>query len=673
MEEEKIDEIQQERQQKSLNPPTNSSKINRKNKENNSEKIKKLKELSPKIEKKRISNQPTNCFNSSFIQSQTPPLIPSQPFYYFYGGYPQNVPYFGGNNYSQSPQGYFWPPTANPNFMVNSLGDEAKEEANLNKQEKSCNKVATKKQKLEAAEQFQQNQHLTFHPSPQTFPPQFSPLHQLYAGSSNGMGGFYPPPTAAPPPTPTAMPLFNPSSGYFYPPPPYYFQNNPAMFFNQNKVKEEVEEEENEEEDEEEKNEDKKEEDNKEIKIKEYSKRKQKDNEDSEIKMVGEKSGRKRENNNNFTKFLEETEGSRNKIPELDENDGRFVLINKNKSNDNKNVSYDDMEKIVCLICGDVAGRHYGVISCEGCKGFFRRTVTLGIDLKDTFKCSTGLGKCKMTKETRNNCPFCRFNACVRIGMDRVALLKRVKNIYKLSDNPSNRRDKLDKSRSKERVSIELVNKICLSFKNNYLHRRNNTINSLEEFKNYLFLFLNQSIEIITKDNENEETNLKNKEIEKSEEKIKFLIETNLDAFLVIRHVFIDDLPLLKQFCSNPEEDENNEKIKLKDTEENILAKLMKKVDKFRKGLSADVLQPEEHALVSALGFCFLLDSASDVNGRILRSTEKKSTPKSERVLYDQLRDCLHTQMSIRDPSKFNYKAYNALCRNLINLFETTD
>uniref|UniRef100_A0A1I8BV91 Nuclear receptor domain-containing protein n=1 Tax=Meloidogyne hapla TaxID=6305 RepID=A0A1I8BV91_MELHA len=467
--------------------------------------------------------------------------------------------------------------------MVNSLGDEAKEEANLNKQEKSCNKVATKKQKLEAAEQFQQNQHLTFHPSPQTFPPQFSPLHQLYAGSSNGMGGFYPPPTAAPPPTPTAMPLFNPSSGYFYPPPPYYFQNNPAMFFNQNKVKEEVEEEENEEEDEEEKNEDKKEEDNKEIKIKEYSKRKQKDNEDSEIKMVGEKSGRKRENNNNFTKFLEETEGSRNKIPELDENDGRFVLINKNKSNDNKNVSYDDMEKIVCLICGDVAGRHYGVISCEGCKGFFRRTVTLGIDLKDTFKCSTGLGKCKMTKETRNNCPFCRFNACVRIGMDRVALLKRVKNIYKLSDNPSNRRDK------------------------------------------------------------------------------------------VIRHVFIDDLPLLKQFCSNPEEDENNEKIKLKDTEENILAKLMKKVDKFRKGLSADVLQPEEHALVSALGFCFLLDSASDVNGRILRSTEKKSTPKSERVLYDQLRDCLHTQMSIRDPSKFNYKAYNALCRNLINLFETTD
>lgn len=70
-----------------------------------------------------------------------------------------------------------------------------------------------------------------------------------------------------------------------------------------------------------------------------------------------------------------------------------------------------------CEICGDQAsGFHYGVHACEGCKGFFRRTIRMKLNYKE---CSSD---CEIKPKTRNKCQFCRYNKCVKLGMSRAAI-----------------------------------------------------------------------------------------------------------------------------------------------------------------------------------------------------------------------------------------------------------
>ncbi|ODM91911.1 Nuclear receptor subfamily 2 group E member 1, partial [Orchesella cincta] len=68
-----------------------------------------------------------------------------------------------------------------------------------------------------------------------------------------------------------------------------------------------------------------------------------------------------------------------------------------------------------CLICGDKAsGRNYGVISCEGCKGFFKRSIR-----KDSNYSCLRESDCEVTKYFRNRCQYCRLKKCLRMGMSR--------------------------------------------------------------------------------------------------------------------------------------------------------------------------------------------------------------------------------------------------------------
>ncbi|PSN57642.1 hypothetical protein C0J52_05416 [Blattella germanica] len=69
-----------------------------------------------------------------------------------------------------------------------------------------------------------------------------------------------------------------------------------------------------------------------------------------------------------------------------------------------------------CAICGDKAhSLHFGGLSCDSCKAFFRRSVQSGAFRG--FSCSR-LGGCILTITTRRSCQKCRFMKCVSVGME---------------------------------------------------------------------------------------------------------------------------------------------------------------------------------------------------------------------------------------------------------------
>ncbi|XP_037871521.1 nuclear receptor GRF isoform X1 [Bombyx mori] len=73
----------------------------------------------------------------------------------------------------------------------------------------------------------------------------------------------------------------------------------------------------------------------------------------------------------------------------------------------------EDEQPMICMICEDKAtGLHYGIITCEGCKGFFKRTV----QNRRVYTCVAD-GGCEITKAQRNRCQYCRFKKCIEQGM----------------------------------------------------------------------------------------------------------------------------------------------------------------------------------------------------------------------------------------------------------------
>ncbi|KAF4531586.1 hypothetical protein B566_EDAN010052, partial [Ephemera danica] len=78
---------------------------------------------------------------------------------------------------------------------------------------------------------------------------------------------------------------------------------------------------------------------------------------------------------------------------------------------------------LTCVVCGDTSsGKHYGILACNGCSGFFKRSVRRRCERCVVCRCQAGTGRCVVDKAHRNQCQACRLKKCLEMGMNKDAV-----------------------------------------------------------------------------------------------------------------------------------------------------------------------------------------------------------------------------------------------------------
>ncbi|KAL7676680.1 hypothetical protein ACOME3_002928 [Neoechinorhynchus agilis] len=110
----------------------------------------------------------------------------------------------------------------------------------------------------------------------------------------------------------------------------------------------------------------------------------------------------------------------------------KCVAIGMTAKEDSQTPTVIDLFKqISCSVCGaSSSGIHFGAITCEGCKGFFRRSIKERTP--NRYKCIDNTGMCDVNVATRNGCKHCRFQKCLKVGMSvDASRIGRQSNLFK--------------------------------------------------------------------------------------------------------------------------------------------------------------------------------------------------------------------------------------------------
>ncbi|KAL5020455.1 hypothetical protein ScPMuIL_003347 [Solemya velum] len=134
------------------------------------------------------------------------------------------------------------------------------------------------------------------------------------------------------------------------------------------------------------------------------------------------------------------------------------------------------IEVIPCKVCGDKSsGVHYGVITCEGCKGFFRRSQAGPVN----YQCPRNKS-CVIDRVNRNRCQYCRLQKCLALGMSRDAV--------KFGRMSKKQREKVEDEANLIKQGQNGYEAVCMS-PSNFIHSANNNNNSYVTYSDPSYMY----------------------------------------------------------------------------------------------------------------------------------------------------------------------------------------